>query len=405
MITILPGDNREVLKTLPAESFHAVVTDPPYELGFMGKHWDGTGIAYDPVLWAEVLRVLKPGGWLLSFGGSRTYHRMACAIEDAGFEIRDMIEWIYGSGFPKSMDVSKAMDKAAGAERTRGKLRGRIGQNKTRCEQGYRPNEVAPSYDSGPPITDDYKLWNGWGTALKPAHEPICLARKPMGEATVAANVLKHGTGALNIDAGRIAGPERGLSQSAACGIEQDIRTSNDSSRCDMLRVEITRAPGRFPANLILDPAAAALLDAQSGDNCGAAAPVRRGHSGVSNGIYRDFAGKGDDGETFRGDTGGASRFFYTAKASGSDRGNHVKGDLPLFGVDEEKFRNTHPTVKPLALMTYLLKLVCPPGAHVLDPFLGSGTTAVACQRLGVDCTGIELQEEYLTIIRERLKI
>lgn len=363
-ITILTGDNRVVMQTLAAGSFHAVVTDPPYELGFMGKAWDSSGIAYDAAVWAEVFRVLKPGGWVLAFGGSRTYHRLACAIEDAGFEVRDMIEWIYGSGFPKSLDVSKGA-----------------------CRTG---NHAAA------------KQWAGWGTALKPAHEPVCVARKPLA-GTVAENVLQHGCGALNIDASRVGGE----TITTQCG-DKFPKLYGKFATC-----KESQHVGRWPANLILDGVAAAMLDAQSGERCGGGFPQRRA-SQKTNGIYE--AGWQQDcppGPRDMG-SGGASRFFYTAKASGSDRGNLVKGELPLFGVEEEEFRNTHPTVKPVALMEYLLKLVCPvraDGQHiqggacrVLDPFAGSGSTLVAAQRLGIDCTGIELLPEHVAIIEERVR-
>lgn len=402
--TVYHVDNREVLKRFADATFHAIVTDPPYELGFMGKKWDSSGIAYDRELWQQCLRVLKPGGYVLAFGGSRTYHRLACAIEDAGFEIRDMIEWLYGSGFPKSMDVSKAMDKAAGKENVIGTKPDRwTGKGNSLNFSTDREQSVCKITA---PVTADAKLWQGWGTALKPAHEPICIARKPL-EGTVAENVLKHGVGAINIDACRIGTDDtrQKTYKMTSKGLPDGCYNNpgKNTARIDMLAGS---ACGRFPANLILDPIAAAMLDAQSGDQCGAAAPVRKGHSGASKGIYQDFASKGDDGATFRGDTGGASRFFYTAKASGTDRGNNVKGALPLFGVEEEEFRNTHPTVKPLALMRYLLKLVCPTHLneriHVLDPFLGSGTTAVACRELGIDVTGIELEADHIAIIRER---
>jgi len=396
-ITILQGDNRAVMKTFADNSFQAIVTDPPYELGFMGKKWDGGGIAFEVALWRECLRVLKPGGHLLSFGGSRTYHRMACAIEDAGFEIRDMIEWIYGSGFPKSLDVSKAMDKANGNNRAREKCGGLGSKNSFADDEWAQKNQGTRIVDA--PIGEAAKLWQGYGTALKPAHEPICVARKPL-IGTVVENVLAHGTGAINID---------------GCWIESEKETGwSGSGRVKKMFEggwskeggEARPVVGRFPANLILDEAAAAALDAQSGELSGGAFPKiatrKRDH-----GVLNNFTNEELPARINLGDTGGASRFFYTAKASGSDRGNNVKGALPLFGVAEEEFRNTHPTVKPLALMTYLLKLVVPfgvvAGCKVLDPFCGSGTTAVACKQLGIDCTGIELEAENIAIIYERL--
>lgn len=441
--TIIHGDNREVLQRFADNTFHAIVTDPPYHLttgkkggsgpasenlkspagraristGFMGKAWDGGDIAFNVEMWRECLRVLRPGGYLLSFGGTRTYHRMACAIEDAGFEIRDMIEWLYGSGFPKSLDVSKAMDKKAGAKRkVVGISKNGSGAHQTKMAN-HGPGDTGIGYMDGSgkvfnitqPSTLNAQLWSGYGTALKPAHEPICVARKAL-DGTVVENVLKWGCGAVNIDGCRVNySTDDRLLKGGTYGGNRKSGEGTSMFGNGGKSIEYGDLPGgRFPANLILDSEAAAMLDAQSGDNCGAAAPVRKGHSGVSNGIYRDFASKGDDGATFRNDTGGASRFFYTAKASGTDRGNKVKGALPLFDVAEEEFRNTHPTVKPLALMRYLLKLVCPQIAggaatHVLDPFLGSGTTAVAARELGFDCTGIELEVEHMPIIHERL--
>ena len=436
-LQIIHGDNREVLKGFADNTFHAIVTDPPYELGFMGHRWDRSGIAYDPAVWSQCLRVLKPGGYLLSFGGSRTYHRMACAIEDCDFEIRDMIEWLYGSGFPKSMDVSKAMDKKEGAKR---EVVGHANYTVNDKRGGAYASEEATQRDRlavpiTQPSTINAQLWSGYGTALKPAHEPICVARKAL-DGTVVENVLKWGCGAVNIDGSRIECEPIRTSRNIALGSS----SGGIYSPADKPSQFVNHKDGRFPANLILDSDAAALLDLQSGQNCGAAAPKRKGHSGASKGIYQDFASKGDDGKTFYGDAGGAARFFqrcdftdeerelnlqfalrfyYTAKASGTDRGNNTKAALPLFDVPEEVFRNSHPTVKPIALMKYLLRLVVPGAGEpiknsklemqngsrprVLDPFLGSGTTAVACRELGIDCTGIELQAEHMTIIHERL--
>lgn len=386
VLSILPGDCREVLKGLADGSFDAIVTDPPYELGFMGKKWDSSGIAYDPLVWREALRVLKPGGHLLAFGGSRTYHRLACAIEDAGFEVRDMIEWIYGSGFPKSLDVSKAMDKAAGAKR---KVVGKrdVGPD-IRGDNLGRDGGERMLAEITEPASAEAKKWDGWGTALKPAHEPICVARKPLA-GTVVKNVRQHRTGAINIDACRI-----GSERIKTMGGDKFPKIYGTYARC----AESTHE-GRWPANLILDGEAAAILDAQSG-TLTSGKPC--GSKRAANQIFGKYKNEGITLTGF-GDSGGASRFFYTAKASGSDRGNEVRGAMPLFGVEEEEFRNRHPTVKPLALMRYLLKLVCAPGAQVLDPFGGSGTTALACADLGFACTVIELLPEYLAIIHERL--
>lgn len=350
--TLHEGDCVEVMKQLPDNSVDSVVTDPPYELGFMGKKWDSTGIAYSVVMWREVLRVLKPGGHVLAFGGTRTYHRMACAIEDAGFEIRDQLQWLYGSGFPKSMELGKQIDKAAGVKREV------IGQLNTHDIRGnaLMDRKGSVTLDITAPSTPEAVQWDGWGTALKPANEPICLARKPLAEATIAANVLKWGTGALNIEACRIP---------VDPAVDDMLRTTNRAKRQSQTWEEGSgfkneansltgvRAEGRFPANILLDEEAAAMLDEQTGF----------------------------------GASGGASRFFYVAKASKSERGEN----------------NLHPTVKPLKLMRYLVRLITPPGGTVLDPFAGSGTTLLAAEREGFDSVGIEMNPEYCEIIRRRM--
>lgn len=297
--TVHIGNNLEILPTLEDNSIDSIVTDPPYELGFMGKKWDSSGIPYNIELWKECLRVLKPGGHLLSFGGTRTWHRVAVAIEDAGFEVRDSIAWMYGSGFPKSLN-----------------LKGE---------------------------------WEGWGTALKPAFEPIVVARKPL-IGTVAANVLEHGTGGLNIDGSRIRRAEGDNSaagnRTATFGTQKTISGGDGSGGWQQ------NDAGRWPANVILDPYTAELLDEQSD----------------------------------------ASRFFYVAKASKRDRNE---------GLEDKNF---HPTVKPTDLMRYLIKLVTPPGGTVLDPFTGSGSTGKAAILEGFEFVGIELTEDYIPIIEGRLK-
>ena len=337
---------------MPDNSVDSVVTDPPYELGFMGKKWDATGIAYSVEMWREVLRVLKPGGHLLSFGGTRTYHRMACVIEDAGFEIRDQLQWLYGSGFPKSLDVSKAIDKKLGAKReVVGKGQAGLAKGFSR-DTGSHTVGYKEVYDITVPASPQAQQWDGFGTALKPANEPVCLARKPLAEATIAANVLKWGTGGLNVDGCLIAPREeadkagfghysRNTSKPGALA----GRVQNDNERREFTP---TARAGRFPANILLDEEAAAMLDEQSG---------------------------------------GASRFFYIAKASKSERGTG----------------NTHPTVKPVKLMRYLARLITPPGGTVLDPFAGSGTTLLAAEQEGFDSIGIEMNPEYCEIIRKRM--
>ena len=377
------------MRGLPPESVDAVVTDPPYELGFMGKGWDASGIAYRVDLWQEVLRVLKPGGHLLAFGGTRTAHRLACGIEDAGFEIRDSIAWMYGSGFPKSLDVSKAIDKAAGAER--GKVRHPSAATAYSSKAGnHRPwmDEAAAlgyrEVDGDTPATPAAQQWQGWGTALKPAHEPIVVARKPL-IGSVAANVLAHGTGALNVDGCRIAGePDRasGWSKTGSKGGPNDAMSGDNYDRDP----KPDNPAGRWPANVILDESQAAELDRQSGVTTGTVG------MGKTTGGFRFMNGDTETVQKFdRGltDIGGASRFFYTAKANNSERPR--VGDV------------AHPTVKPLDLMQYLVRLVTPPGGTVLDPFAGSGTTAEACIIEGFRCITIELTAEYLPLIAQRL--
>jgi site-specific DNA-methyltransferase (adenine-specific) len=410
------GDCLEVLRTMPDASVDAVVTDPPYGLSFMGKRWD-----YDvpsEEIWRECLRVLKPGGHLLAFAGTRTQHRMAVRIEDAGFEIRDMIAWVYGSGFPKSLDVSKAIDKAAGAEREV------IGNKFDRPGYHLHGHDGGEAFGHGiasttpetrlkaatitAPATPEAQQWAGWGTALKPALEPITVARKPL-VGTVAANVLEHGTGALNVDGCRVAGavPRTTQGQAASAG------TIYGSDQRDLRGFE-PNAAGRWPANLIHD----------GSDEVVGLFPVTkstqsmRGERGGN--IYGN--GKGPSGpDTLRGhtDTGSAARFFYCAKASKADRdegcegiaerltmryGEKAQGPLPQQTPSKPvPQRNHHPTVKPTDLMRYLCRLVTPPGGLVLDPFTGSGSTGKAAILEGFRFVGIEREAEYVEIARARI--
>ena len=343
---VIHGNSLNELPYLEDCSVDAIITDPPYELGFMNKKWDASGIAYNVNIWAHCLRVLKPGGHLLAFGGTRTYHRMACAIEDAGFEVRDSINWIYGSGFPKSLDVSKAIDKAAGAEREivgERKLGGNAAQS-TQEKGGTfasNTNSVGVEPISVPittPSTDEAKQWEGWGTALKPAHEPIVLARKPF-EDTVANNVMQHGTGALNIDGTRVGEGGQGTWASPRGGIWK----TDSEQKAELLSSTV----GRWPANVIIDDSIEAAW----------------------------------------------SPFFYCAKAAKSER----NAGLP-------KDANIHPTVKPLELMKYLCRLITPPNGTILDPFAGSGNTLVAATLEGFNSIGIEMTANYLPIIEARIK-
>jgi DNA modification methylase len=461
------GNNLDILPTLPDNSVDSIVTDPPYELGFMGKKWDNSGIAYNVELWKECLRVLKPGGHLLSFGGTRTWHRVAVAIEDAGFEVRDSIAWMYGSGFPKSLDVSKAIDKGTGENRQRqlrftewmrqsglaqkdcAKILELIAKNsesaaamaqhyytdktqpaiptadifdilkphlpqvpeeierlvaeRTGIEwTAYKNREVVGSKTAGmgtgktfgmlqsegnnagakkevditAPSTPEAKQWEGWGTALKPAFEPIVVARKPL-IGTVAENVLTYGTGALNIDGSRIGFRSDNDRKNAEWGSKGSADGWGMKAGAE---VKETNDAGRWPANVILDEYSAELLDEQSD----------------------------------------ASRFFYVAKASKRDRNeglddlepqrhsdrekdDGVGGDNPRNRTNQAR-QNFHPTVKPTELMKYLIKLVTPPNGTVLDPFTGSGSTGKAALLEGCSFIGIEMTEDYIPIIEGRLR-
>jgi len=382
-VILYAGDCVEVMKRMPGSSVDAIVTDPPYGLEFMGKGWDGFGTPLGFQTWTEAwaveaFRILKPGGHLLAFAGTRTYHRMASGVEDAGFEIRDCIAWMYGSGFPKSLDVSKAIDKAAGAEREVISTDRNYGASKAADgKQAY--GDYAGEWNVTAPVSPDAVKWNGWGTALKPAFEPVVVARRPL-IGTVAANVLEHGTGALNIDACRIGTEAVGWGGGGSKLYEGGLSTDGGDPR---------PATGRWPANIALDATAAAMLDEQSGhQKDGTTYLDNRTHDydATSYKIVDNCGGtRGYVGE------GGASRFFYTAKASRQDRNVGGLAD------------NTHPTVKPTDLMRWLIRLVTPPGGIILDPFGGSGSTGLAARAENVRCILIEREPEYLQIIRDRL--
>ena len=383
--TIYHGDCIEVMRSLPDNSVDSIVTDPPYLLDFMGKGWDAAdGIAGKPEVWREALRILKPGGHLLAFGGTRTWHRLAAAIEDAGFEVRDSIAWMYGSGFPKSLDVSKAIDKAAGALQNEGvgfTVAGYGHNDKlltTAPSRGYVPPAPAPA-----PATLAAQQWQGWGTALKPAFEPIVVARKPL-IGTVAANVLKYNSGALNIDGCRIGTQE--MKRTTSNG---EVLSDNGSmAGANYVRIDAGTATGRWPANVILDESQAAALDAQSGvtttkQPAGVVTDTRDTSQSIG-------AFSGAHERQALSDTGGASRFFYCPKAGKKERPN-------VDGV-------AHPTVKPIKLMEYLCRLVTPPGGTILEPFAGSGTTIEAALNEGFNVIGIEMTDEYLPLIMARIE-
>lgn len=387
MHEILHGDSLQLLGWFEDNSVDAVVTDPPYGLSFMNKHWDYDVPSVE--LWREVFRVLKPGGHVLSFGGTRTYHRMVVNIEDAGFEIRDQLQWLYGSGFPKSHDVSKGIDKAAGAEREVVGTKERPG-GFDRGILSHHNSGHLHTPDSGnitAPATDLAKQWQGWGTALKPANEPIVLARKPL-VGTVAANVEQYGTGGLNIDASRIGGEpwstKAHVTDSLMVSKTKDLTTKSDA----MFRNKPDQQShllGRWPANVLFDEEAAAVLDAQ---HTTTAVGYRKNPSTNKSTWFGAKDGSHIEGERGYQDSGGASRFFYVAKASKRERGEG----------------NNHPTVKPVKLMEYLVRLVTPPGGTVLDPFMGSGTTGVAARNLGFQFVGIEYEKAYIEIAKRRIE-
>jgi site-specific DNA-methyltransferase (adenine-specific) len=478
MIDLRLGSNLDILPLLPENSVDAVVTDPPYGLEFMGKEWDrlsggfsngdfkgfvlpktsggnrnvkcpdcGKWIYDHPPRdcrcggverykarqqidwhrkWAkEALRVLKPGGHLLSFGGSRTYHRMACAIEDAGFEIRDQIMWVYGSGFPKSLNIGKAVDKLQGNERIR------TGEIKHHAQKGVAIAEERGAIGGGAfgqakdeEITKGNSLWEGWGTALKPAHEPIVLARKPLSEKSVAENVLRWGTGGISIDGCRVkyqSEEDRASATPQGRVIRNNFNPGNTPKGTETNRPDTSL--GRFPANFIHDGSQEVVdlfpsVKGQYG-GIGKAANSKSGKYGWNN-IKKEVNNKG----AIQGihDSGSASRFFYCCKASKRER------DMGLEEFEEKRkvyratcngtkepskgqerftsyMKNNHPTVKPIALMKYLIKLVSKEGQVILDPFMGSGTTGIAAKELNRNFIGIELNSEYLEIAKRRIGV
>jgi len=363
----------------------------------MCKSWDSRGVSFQPETWAEVYRTLKPGAHLLAFGGTRTYHRIACAIEDAGFEIRDCIMWLYGTGFPKSLDIGKAIDKSVGAKR---KVVGPNPYHRPSAISGINYECIYSGGNTGAinitaPASPEAKKWDGWGTALKPAWEPIIVARKPL-VGTVAQNVLEYGVGGINIDGCRIPTTDAlcggaysgGLCPNSAMRCTGEVGGKSSILEAGGPRLEkrdFVQPPGRWPANVILDEEAGQALDEQSG--------ILKSGSRVA-GEYKRLGGKdrysaweaGPMPEV-KGNSGGASRFFYCAKTSPAERGEG----------------NRHPTVKPIALMRYLVKLVTPPGGLVLDPFMGSGSTGIAVLAEGFLFQGIEQELEYFNLARQRI--
>ncbi len=455
---LIHGDCLEKLKELEDNSVDAIITDPPYCLssqrvyskqkeineikgtgklraniennscygsivkGFMGKEWDNE-IAFNPKVWEESLRVLKPAGHLLSFGGTRTYHRMTCAIEDAGYEVRDCLAWIYGSGFPKSQNISQMYEKDVCRNefikefgrkpeiikdeegkiikdefkeyweswRIKGERNPNSRENCTKENTIYGSGTVGKTAYYFIPKTEFGKEWEGWGTALKPAFEPIVLARKPLSEKTIAENVLKWGTGGLNIDGSRVGfvneeDKKQFIDDSNGINRQKSTNAIFDNSKIignhNIKDERINQ--GRFPANVILDEEAGRLLDLQSGIT--KSSDTKRNRNTIGS------FGMPNDNTPEYSDKGGASRFFYCAKASKSERNAGLE------------INNSHPTLKPTKLLEYLIKLTTKENQVVLDMFMGSGSTGVACMNLGRRFVGIELEEEYFKIAEARIE-
>ena len=466
MMRLHNGDCLNVLKMMIEDEVFvdSIVTDPPYELGFMGRSWDSTGIAFQKETWELCFKVLKPGGHLLAFSGSRTYHRMAVAIEDAGFEIRDQVMWLYGSGFPKSMNVGKALDKKLGNERIK------TGEKKTHSNKGIKQSEQRTAIGAGAfgqeveeEVTVGTTEWEGWGTALKPAHEPLVLARKPISEKSIADNVLKHRTGGINIDECRVEGNDakypdtnpdfrdQGRQSKENMGIDKlsfgqtenvkrkkvvrKTRDENgvwtdDNSGMKAEGSEYADADprGRFPSNVMHDgsdvvkdifpntKSSNVSRERKAGTEFGQSSGWNK-HNNVDSGLMPAY-----------GDDGSASRYFYCAKTSKAER-NQGLNNFPIknkkggggtsnnvwyeddvnsasgkFGSEKAPSKNVHPTVKPIKLMKYLCRLITPKGGTVLDPFMGSGSTGMAAKEENFDFVGIEKEEEYFNIASARIE-
>ena len=401
---LIVGDCLEELDRVEENSIDAIITDPPYELNFMNKGWDNAGVSLNKNTWEKCLRVLKPGGYLLAFGGTRTYHRITCAIEDAGFGIRDCIMWLYGSGFPKSMDIEKAINKRDGVEFKSKPAKG-VGFTNANDDGWHNTlNQLEQIGES----SNRAKNWKGWGTALKPSYEPIIVARKPF-KGSLVDNVIEYGVGGLNIDECRV-GDEKRVQFSGRSVSKSTVynKFKQDNSHYETVT-------GRFPANIIHDGSDEATRDMPKTKGCQG--------KGFKKGDYKSSAVN----TTFsRGDCvpyndfGSASRYFYCAKASKKDRDEGLdEFELVDAGVgalrdgnrnNTKPRRNIHPTVKPTALMQYLVRLVCPKGSVILDPFMGSGSTGKAVayenkeRNANYSFIGIEQNPEYVKIAKARIE-
>ena len=415
MMRLHNGDCLNILKMMIEDEVFvdSIVTDPPYELGFMGRSWDSTGIAFQKETWELCFKVLKPGGHLLAFSGSRTYHRMAVAIEDAGFEIRDQVMWLYGSGFPKSMNVGKALDKKLGNEResfgTKLKKAGDMRGGNYVKGGDYKSIEIE--------ITKGNTEWEGWGTALKPAHEPLVLARKPLSEKSVVDNVLKHRTGGINIDECRVEGNDAKYPDT-----NPDFR---DQGRQSKENIGIDKLSFGQTENVKRKKVVRKSRDENgvwTNDNSGMKAEGSEYADADPRGRFPSNVmhdGSGSIKELFED----KSKYFYCAKTSKAERNqgldNFIKknkvfnGQSPNASKDmkgvEQKFTtkpsaNIHPTVKPIKLMKYLCRLITPKGGTVLDPFMGSGSTGMAAKEENFEFVGIEKEEEYFNIATARIE-
>lgn len=400
-IRLMLGDCLAQMKTMESNSVDSIVTDPPYGLSFMGKKWDYDVPSVE--IWEECLRVLKPGGYLLAFAGTRTQHRMAVRIEDAGFEIRDMIAWVYGSGFPKSLNVSKAIDDSLGAQRqVIGKRKHPTLKDSSKLEEAaaasHGKNLWSREWDITEPNTDEAKKWEGWGTSLKPSLEPITVARKPL-VGNVAQNVLQYGTGALNIDESRIPTTDKlggGAEKADNVGkihegwqrpwMKDEVLASKHAAKV-RAQVEKSEALGRYPANFIHDGSDEVVGLFPQSNGSGPTRILKRNAKSDRNGWGMNTVAS-NQVELRDGGTGSAARFFYCAKANKTDK-----------GLD-----NDHPTVKPTDLMRYLCRLVTPKGGTVLDPFMGSGSTGKAAKIEGFSFIGIEKESEYFDLAKKRIE-
>ena len=421
------GSMLDMLEVIEPQTIDSVVCDPPYELNFMGKGWDRSGIAFQPDTWKRCYQVLKPGGYLLAFGGSRTFHRIACAIEDAGFEIRDTIMWLYGSGFPKSLNLGKALDRKNGVDNIQHK--GEWNFKHGNMEEFWKRKKEYKKEEDKPLETDLAKQWQGWGTALKPSFEPIIVARKPF-KGSLVDNVIEYGVGGINIDECRVKTEEEMKSCKRGSGVFSETANGKITgwNKDDYNGDYQPNNLGRFPANTILT-----YDDTNYDEVCGGFPDTK---SGTISKEYKqntrfNIAQKGKGGNldytNCYGDSGSACRYFYCAKASKKDRDegleefeektagqrtNRKEGSAGInaYAGATGKAKNIHPTVKPTELMQYLVRLVSPDGATILDPFNGSGSTGKAVmyenkeRNKNYKYIGIELTDEYLPIAKARIE-